>query len=89
MCYASMSVCYGIYSILQESVAYYGQIWVLLMYVAEKEEDEEEDEGDIIDGCCVLDFDIAGLKTSIRIRARYIRIFDHIAKLFDEVVYPG
>ena len=26
-----MSVCYGIYSILQESVAYYGQIWVLLM----------------------------------------------------------
>jgi hypothetical protein len=58
-------------------------------YVGEKEEDEEEDEGDIIDGCCVLDFDIAGLKTSIRVRARYILIFDHIAKLFDEVVYPG
>jgi cobalamin biosynthesis protein CobT len=59
----------------------------------EGEDDEEDDEDDsdydedeIIDGCCVLDVNIPGLETSIWVRAEYIRIFEHIAKLYDSVV---
>jgi hypothetical protein len=52
----------------------------------EEEEGEEEDEDDFIDGCCVLDIGIDDIETSIWIRAEYIRFYNHIATLFEEVV---
>jgi hypothetical protein len=57
----------------------------------EEEDDEdngEDNEDDIIDGCYVLDVNIPAMETSIWVRAEYIRIFDHIAKLYDRVVNP-
>jgi hypothetical protein len=54
----------------------------------EEEESQYEDEDNIIDGCHVLDVNIAVIETSIWVRAdsEYIRVFDHIAKLYKEVV---
>ena len=49
-------------------------------------EDGSEDEDDIINGCHALDIDIPGIESSIWVRAEYIRIFDHIKKLYDSVV---
>src|SRR5258708_4204698 len=51
----------------------------------EGEDDEDENGGDkdnIIDGCYALDVNIPEMETSIWVRAEYIRIFDHIAKLY-------
>jgi len=56
----------------------------------EEDEDEDEDDGedkdDIIDGCYALDVNIPEMETSIWVRAEYIRIFDHIAKLYNRGV---
>ena len=46
-------------------------------------EDGSEDEDDLIDGCHALDIGIPGIESSIWVRAEYIRIFDHIKKLYD------
>lgn len=56
-----------------------------------KEEDEEEDEEgegkveDYIKGCYALDINIEGIEGSIWVRAEYVRIFDHIAQLHDDL----
>jgi hypothetical protein len=66
--------------------------------VIEEEEEEEEEEYewneeewkseeeniniDLIEGCHALNIDIAGIETSIWVRAEYIRLFDHIANLY-------
>ena len=52
----------------------------------DSEDDDDDNEDEIIDGCCVLDVNIPGLETSISVRAEYIRIFEHIAKLYNSVV---
>lgn len=39
-----------------------------------------------IDGCHVLDVGISGMEASIWVRAEYIRIFDHITKVHNELV---
>jgi hypothetical protein len=52
----------------------------------EADEDDAEDEGDFIDGCRTLDINIDDIETSIWIRAEYIRVYNHIATLYREVV---
>jgi len=45
--------------------------------------EEEGDDDDLVDGCCVLDI---GMEGSIWVRAEYIRIFKHITKVHDELI---
>jgi hypothetical protein len=48
----------------------------------EWESEEENIDIDLIEGCYALNVDIAGIETSIWVRAEYIRLFDHIANLY-------